>query len=469
MREEGCHLKRRLNSSTDYPFETNTSNSTKQGQFALEWLLDPIGTDAFFPEIFEKDPKLVHNDSSKFRSLITLSHIQNIVLAGQLRYGIDIDVTRYSVSNGRSTLNGSRDSPVGEEAWGQFRTGASLRLLRPQVQAEGIYRLCAHLEGFLECIVGANVYVTPVDCQGFAPHFDDIDAFICQVSGRKRWRVYKPRTDGLDLLPRHSSVDFSRDEMKDTDLAIDAVLEPGDMLYLPRGTIHEARCVQGKDENQKDRDSPSVHVTISMFQKWTWADLLAESASMAIRSAANQDLHLRRTLPLRFGRFSGAAHTGLSEDKREWFHEKVGKMLQRVAHKFPTDAAADALAARFMRERLPPVLTKGKPSSGKIGLNCFVRAVVDNAARIVIDDEGETQGLPRLLTCVSNNKSRELLSKSEEGDTTCLPIEADAIELILKAYPNSVRVGDVPLELSEDRIDLVCGLIEMGIIQQVSG
>lgn len=96
VREEGP-LKKRLYSLTDYPFETNTNNSTRQGQFALEWLLDPIGMNPFFSNTFEKDPTLVNNKNDKSQSLITLPHIQNTMLAGKLRYGTDIYVTRYTV------------------------------------------------------------------------------------------------------------------------------------------------------------------------------------------------------------------------------------------------------------------------------------------------------------------------------------------------------------------------------------
>lgn len=36
----------------------------------------------------------------------------------------------------------------------------------------------------------SNAYLTPAGSQGFAPHYDDIDAFILQLEGRKQWKVY---------------------------------------------------------------------------------------------------------------------------------------------------------------------------------------------------------------------------------------------------------------------------------------
>lgn len=49
------------------------------------------------------------------------------------------------------------------------------------------------LELFFRTAVGCNAYLTPPGRQGFAPHSDDIDAFILQLEGSKRW----------DLFPLH--------------------------------------------------------------------------------------------------------------------------------------------------------------------------------------------------------------------------------------------------------------------------
>ncbi len=36
-------------------------------------------------------------------------------------------------------------------------------------------------------------YLTPPATQGFAPHYDDIEAFILQLEGKKNWKLYSPR------------------------------------------------------------------------------------------------------------------------------------------------------------------------------------------------------------------------------------------------------------------------------------
>lgn len=44
-------------------------------------------------------------------------------------------------------------------------------------------------------------YITPANTAGFAPHWDDIDAFLLQLEGRKHWKVYAPINDS-EMLPR---------------------------------------------------------------------------------------------------------------------------------------------------------------------------------------------------------------------------------------------------------------------------
>lgn len=47
-------------------------------------------------------------------------------------------------------------------------------------------------------------YLTPPGTQGFAPHYDDIEAFVLQLEGKKQWSLYNPRSDN-ETLPRFSS------------------------------------------------------------------------------------------------------------------------------------------------------------------------------------------------------------------------------------------------------------------------
>lgn len=304
----------------------------------------------------------------------------------------------------------------------------------------------------MQCMVGANVYLTPCNSQGFAPHFDDVDAFICQISGRKRWRVYGKRADGNDVLPRASSIDFDRDDMKGCEVIIDTVLTPGDMLYLPRGAIHEAFCVKG--ETEEVLEGGSLHVTISMFQRWTWADFLLTTFERAVRTAALEDVALRRTLPVRFGEFFGVANVGKDPKMRKAFEKDLANMVASVGKEYPTDVAADMMMSKFMSTRIAP--KKRKPRS--VQSESFVRGVCEGVARIVMDDDG----VPKLIHCIGNKPGEEAVN-----GVSCLPEEALAVDQILESGRGGLRVGDLQLE-DEDSVTLVDGLVEMGIVEVVA-
>jgi bifunctional lysine-specific demethylase and histidyl-hydroxylase NO66 len=78
---------------------------------------------------------------------------------------------------------------------------------------------------------------TPPNSQGFAPHYDDIETFVLQIEGKKRWRLYAPRNE-KEYFPRISSKNFKQNEIGEP--ILDIVPEAGDLLYFPRGIIHQA-------------------------------------------------------------------------------------------------------------------------------------------------------------------------------------------------------------------------------------
>ena len=99
-----------------------------------------------------------------------------------------------------------------------------------------------------------NAYITPPQNRGFAPHYDVHDVFVLQVSGRKHWRIHAPVvTDPLDNQNWEKSRAAVAAQAEGEPL-IDCVLEPGDALYLPRGTIHAAEAL----------GDTSIHLTVGI-------------------------------------------------------------------------------------------------------------------------------------------------------------------------------------------------------------
>jgi lysine-specific demethylase/histidyl-hydroxylase NO66 len=300
------------------------------------------------------------------------------LVAGKLKYNHDLDVTKYE-DGARETLNAEGNvEATEEELRSHFKDGCSVRLLRPQEHFDVIWRTVACLESFWKCGGGANSYLTPAGTQGFAPHFDDIEAFVLQLEGEKKWKVYSPY-DGDDLelrkrfplLPNVSSRDFAQEELSALELAHDVTLCPGDLLYLPRGVVHQARSVD---------DKHSLHLTLSSGQRNTVGDFLKRALPAALEEAchdANTDESatlLRAALPLDYTDYMGVMHSDLDEQaesagatKRRTFVEQMVRVVtEAVLEHMPFDITADEMASAFQHDRhLPDVVRRAGESDSE--------------------------------------------------------------------------------------------------------
>ncbi|WP_222706383.1 cupin domain-containing protein [Aeromicrobium terrae] len=120
-----------------------------------------------------------------------------------------------------------------------------------------------------------NAYVTPPQSRGFDDHYDVHDVFVLQVSGRKHWRIHAPVVDAplrdQPWTAHRAAVEQAAAEPP----VIDAVLEPGDCLYLPRGFIHAATAL----------GDVSTHLTMGIHP-WTRHHLARELLDAALDELA---------------------------------------------------------------------------------------------------------------------------------------------------------------------------------------
>lgn len=114
-----------------------------------------------------------------------------------------------------------------------LRAGATLLLRHVDQWHLPTADLVTRLSGELDRRVEAFFFVTPADGQGLATHRDDADVFALQVAGRKTWYVHGAPT----------TADWSLGELpddEDSPQLLRSVLEPGHVLYIPRGFAHRA-------------------------------------------------------------------------------------------------------------------------------------------------------------------------------------------------------------------------------------
>ena len=82
-----------------------------------------------------------------------------------------------------------------------------------------------------------------------------------QLEGTKRWRLYD-RPDAATCPSADRTTEFGRHDLGAPTQEL--VLSPGDLLYLPRGVVHEALA---------QTEGHSLHLTFSTFQRHTFGDL----------------------------------------------------------------------------------------------------------------------------------------------------------------------------------------------------
>ncbi len=207
-----------------------------------------------------------------------------------------------------------------------FADGATLVLQALHRTWPPVVRFAQQLVADLGHPVQVNAYVTPPQSRGFDDHYDVHDVFVLQISGAKRWRIHAPVHEApLRDQPWTDRREAVRAEAE-RECLIDEVLEPGDVLYLPRGTLHAATAL----------GDVSTHLTVGVH---TWnRHHLAEEVVAAALAAVADDPDVRTSLPL-----------GVDVADPDDLHahaELVRDRLLAAVRAVPTDTLAAALGGR---------------------------------------------------------------------------------------------------------------------------
>lgn len=310
-----------------------------------------------------------------------------------------------------------------------FSEGWSIQWLQPQQEHDELARLVSVLESQFGSLVGVNAYLTPPGAQGLAPHYDDVEVFVLQLGGRKSWKLHRstsasPLPPEAQSLPRYSSGDLPAESL--SPCFMEPVLGPGDMLYFPRGTIHHA-------PNQ-NAEQPSVHLTISTYQRQTLYDLASKTFEETMSELWDTDVALRHGLP--WGALSPehrsypdlcASIAGIFRrlaDATE-LEAKMASSAQEDSDAGSRGSVAGALAemgAEFVSNRMPPLPTLGKEVRAphtvtQVTPTCNV-ILPDPSAIALLPVPVEEDGGSKLVHCIANSR-RDHMMRHPGSDGPC--------------------------------------------------
>ncbi|KAF5302388.1 hypothetical protein FQA39_LY10427 [Lamprigera yunnana] len=437
----------------------------EQPEKVFRWLMAPLEVEDFFRTKWEKVPiHIQRNEKNYYQQILTTKKLQDIFLENVLLYTRNIDVVSYT-NNQRETHN-VEGRAVPAALWDYYKNGCSIRILNPHTYCTKLHTLLASLQEYFGCMAGVNAYLTPPGSQGFAPHYDDIEAFILQLEGRKHWRLYAPLTSS-EVLPRHSSKNFERNEIDGKTLVRELTLEAGDLLYFPRGTIHEGFT---------DDDAHSLHVTVSVYQKTAYVDLMEHVLKYTLQAAVSNDVEFREGLPIQYLQHTGFAHNKSNSTIRSDIKAKVKKLFTKMIDHIDIDSASDQLGKQFMWDSMPPIaslsekqhmmfLNGEKIKDGKIynsadiNVNVEVRLFRYHSIRVIKDEE-EKENL-RIYYNTDNGKYYH----AEEPQFLVIDKSfGDTIKHLIHNYPSFIKIKDLPLKNDTDKIQIVSDLWEKGLL-----
>jgi lysine-specific demethylase/histidyl-hydroxylase NO66 len=324
---------------------------------------------------------------------------------------------------GRYTGSGGAGAEVGDQVsddkvMGLYADGATLVL-------QGLHRIWPPIIEFTRRLgaelrqpLQVNAYLTPAGNKGFATHYDTHDVFVLQVGGAKRWRIHPPVL--RDPLERQAWGGRA-DEVGATaegPAALDVVLSPGDVLYLPRGWLHSAEALGER----------SLHLTIGVRALTRYAiveELLALAAD---------DVRLRATLPF-----------GLDVTTADAVEPELTETVEALRDWLLTAdpaAVADRLRARDWPAARPAPI-------GPLAQLDFAERLTPDA-RITVREGLRWQ----LVEDGTDHVVLRLVGRTLRFPAYCGP----AVRMALSG--GAFRVGDLPLDDDEDRLVLTRRLLK---------
>ncbi len=270
--------------------------------------------------------------------------------------------------------------------------------------------------------VQVNAYITPKQAQGFAAHYDVHDVFVLQIAGSKRWVVHEPvHRDPLRNQPwtqHRAAVEERASEIPRDEYTLVA----GDVLYLPRGFVHSAESL----------GDVSAHLTIGIHSH-TRNDLVHSLLELAA-----DDVRLRQTLPL-----------GVDVGEPDHLAADLAATVEALCERIRSIPARDVAGVMERRSR-----AHGRPAP--IAPLAQARALhgLDSSTLVSV----RLQQSPTVLVTGGSATVRYV------GGSLVFSSAANEALIAVLESSDGIRVGDIPGQSIEERLDLVRRLMRAGVV-----
>lgn len=315
----------------------------------LESILDPMSRNEFRESYYGKRPLHIQGHAGKFAGLYTWDDLN------QLLNGSPFPHARIELSDSRGRRQPQTTYSIVQEC----RAGASLTFRRMHLFDPKVAELVRALESETGERMSVNLYFSQPGEAAFPIHYDGDDVIVLHVYGRKAWWVY----DATASKPTPAFVPQS-EKPPDTPI-LECELNPGDVLYVPRGYWHHALA----------RGGMSLQLTITIearsgghFLQWLVDEL-------------QNDVRVRDELPLSFADEAAELREQRLRDHLAPFEELILERL-RDSRTIPSFIRHGLLSDQDARPFKFPAQLVDAPAS-KLGIRRFTRPA---RQRFLLDD-----------------------------------------------------------------------------------
>lgn len=385
----------------------------------LDRLIAPFSPDDFFDRYFESQVLHVPRaDRCYYASLLDMEAIDRVLTTLHLSHPAVhmVNAAKPDLSPEDYTYPSGLLDPA--RLYQEYMDGATIVLNQLEGSLPTLMDLCRSMEACFSHRFQCNIYVTPARAQGLKTHYDTHDVFVLQVAGTKHWAIYD-----TPIERPFRGQDFSPDKYAPGEKTREFDLRPGDMVYMPRGVMHDATST----------DEDSCHITLGVLSH-SWTDLLLE----AVARVGLEDAELRRSLPV------GYAREDFDRSRpRAVFRE----LLERVLKRADFDAALDHFADDLVSTR--HALLSGQMQQ------------IHRLTGLTTDDRASPR--PNLMFRMSEDE--EHVRVTAYGRTLTLPVHTkESLQHALTQ--DEYRVGDLPGDLDDPgKVVLVRRLVREGLVE----
>jgi bifunctional lysine-specific demethylase and histidyl-hydroxylase MINA len=221
--------------------------------FDFDEILAPVGLERFLAAYEGKKPLHLKGRPDKFAEVMTFAKLADILsqitIWSQSSLMLVLDKKPIPTASYCATAAG-RDGgqvmrPDPDKVQEYLRRGATLIANDIDHLNRGMTAFADAMEQALGGMVQGNLYLSSRRRQGFAAHFDTHDVYAVHVEGTKTWHVYEGRAADPVAHAMFKSYGQEHHDKAKGELLMDVHMEPGDLLYLPRGQYHDAIADEG--------------------------------------------------------------------------------------------------------------------------------------------------------------------------------------------------------------------------------